>query len=99
MGFFGPDGKSSLIQGCYTSSEVPGKKIKRNLGAIQYTQKDVADDLPSVSDAVIKAIMEAARKKGANAVLNMQVVTGSYGVANMGVNNFLMVYGDAVVLE
>ncbi len=40
MGFFGmggPEESAALIEGCYTLPEIPGHKITKSLGLVEYT--------------------------------------------------------------
>jgi len=103
MGLFNmgcPTTSSGLIDGCYTLSEVPGKKTVRALGLIHYTQKGLAGDIPKESNSLFSELKRQALELGANAVINVKLATGSYEQQGFKqITTYVIAYGDAVVLE
>lgn len=91
---------TSLIDGCYTLSEVPGYKISKSIGLIQYTRKGIAGDIPGISEDIFKRLLSAAKEKGANAVVNVRIVSGSYEQqGSKWAVTYVLAYGDAVLIE
>jgi len=103
MGLFGlggPDESAALIEGCFTLPEIPGKKITKSLGLIEYTKKGIAGDVPKISDEIFHSLFSAAKEKGANAVVNVKLVTGSYQAqGSQWEVTYIVAYGDAVLVE
>lgn len=91
-----------FIEGCYTMSEIPGRKISRALGLVEYTIKGISSDAPNESREIFQNLLEVARRRGANAVVNVRLASGSYGRGTGGSmyeDTYIVAYGDAVVLE
>ncbi len=103
MSFFGiggPEETTTLIEGCYTLSAVPGKNIVKSFGLIEHTMKNIDGNAPKKIEAVFNNLLAAAKKKGANAVVNLQLVTGSYErQGSKWIATYIIAYGDAVVVE
>ncbi|MDL1971612.1 MAG: heavy metal-binding domain-containing protein [Candidatus Desulfofervidaceae bacterium] len=102
MGFFGIASKeaSALVEGLYTRSEVPGKIISKSYGLIYYTKKGIAGDITKEIDKIFQNLLNIAKEKGANAVINVRMMTGSYQQQGSGWEvTYITVYGEAVVLE
>ena len=103
MGLFGMGGSnhsSGFIEGCYTMHEVPGKTRSRALGLIEYTQKGIAGDIPKLSEDIFQGLLTAAKKRGANAVVNVRIMSGSYQEQDSQWEvTYIVAYGDAVILE
>ena len=101
MGLFGmgtPKETASIISDCYTRGDVPGRTIEKSIGLVQYTQKGIAGDVPSEIDGVFQSLLQAAREKGANAVLNVRMTTGSYHQqGSQWEVTYIVVYGEAVI--
>lgn len=103
MGLFnigGPKSSTDLIEGCYTLSEVPGKRIGKSLGLIEYTMKGLAGDMPEESSGIFRGLLESALEKGANAVVNVRITSGSYQQqGSQWQVTYVIAFGDAVILE
>lgn len=101
MGLFGLLGASdsaSLIEGCTTLTQIPGKEIVKSLGIIEYTKKGIAGDVPKLSAGIFQSLLAAAQEKGANAVVNVKLVSGSYQAqGSQWQVSYIIAYGDAVV--
>lgn len=100
MGFFGgSDSASAHLQNVYTLAEVPGKKAVKAFGLVQYVEKGLAGDMPKKAHAIPEQLWLAAKELGANAVLNMRLVTGSYQQqGSQWMVTYVIAYGDAVIL-
>ncbi len=103
MGLFnigGAKATSDLVEGCYVGSEVPGRRVAKCLGLIEYTQKGLAGDMPEVSSSIFRALLDAAKGEGANAVVNVRLTSGSYHQQGTQWQvTYVVAFGDAVVLE
>jgi len=100
FGLGGSEESAALIDGCYTLGEIPGKKIARALGIIKYAKKGISGDVPRISDGIFKNLLSAARDKGANAVVNVRLVSGSYQAKGSAwIVTYIIAYGDAVIVE
>lgn len=103
MGLFdmgGPEATSALIEGCYAFAEVPGRSITRALGLVEFTQKGIAGDVPELSESIFQSLISAAKERGANAVVNVRLATGSYQKQGSEWQvTYVIAYGDAVVLS
>lgn len=103
MGLFGigtPSETSSLISDCYTMGDVPGREIEKSMVLVQFTKKGVAGDVPNEIDGVFQSLVQTAREKGANAVVNVRVTTGSYQQqGSQWEVTYIVAYGEAVVLR
>lgn len=104
MGLFGlfrsgvPSESSSLIEGCTTLTQIPGKEIIKSLGLIEYTKKDIAGDAPKLSSGIFESLLVAAQERGASAVVNVKLVSGSYQAhGSKWQVTYVIAYGDAVV--
>ncbi|MFM5467773.1 heavy metal-binding domain-containing protein [Aeromonas veronii] len=98
FGLSGPEESSALIEGCYTLQEIPGRKITKSLGLIEYTKKGIAGDIPKISDEIFRSLFSAAKEKGANAVVNVRLVSGSYHAqGSQWEVTYVVAYGDAVI--
>lgn len=96
----GPAESASIIEGCTTLSQVPGKEIIKSLGLIEYTKKGVAGDAPKVSSGIFESLLAAAKEKGANAVVNVKLMSGSYQAqGSQWQVTYIIAYGDAVVVN
>ena len=103
MGLFGmgtPKETASIISDCYTRSDVPGRTIEKSIGLVQYTKKGIAGDIPSEIDGLFQSLSQMAREKGANAVVNVRMTTGSYHQqGSQWEVTYIVVYGEAVILK
>jgi hypothetical protein len=100
LGLGGPDSSAAVIENCHCLAHVPGKSVVRALGLVEYTQKAIAGDAPKISESVFRALLQAAMQKGANAVINVRLATGSYQQqGSQWQVTYVIAYGDAVVLE
>lgn len=96
----GPEATAGIIEGCYSLSEVPGRKITKALGLVEYTVKGIAGDAPNASEGIFKALLSVAKKLGANAVVNVRLAIGPYQQQGSGWQvTYVIAYGDAVVLS
>jgi hypothetical protein len=100
LGLGGADSSAALIEGCYCMTEVPGRSVTRALGLVEFTQKSIAGDAPKVSASIFQSLLAAAKEKGANAVINVRLTTGSYQrQGSQALVTYIIAYGDAVVLS
>ena len=103
MGLFGigtPKESASIISGCYTRSDVPGRTIEKSIGLVQYTKKGIAGDVTSEIDGVFQSLLQVAREKGANAIVNVRMTTGAYQQqGSQWEVTYFVVYGEAVILK
>lgn len=98
--FFSRTSSFSFVENCYTSAHVPGKKIKNNLGVVQYSINGCRSNQTKEMEKIFINILDYAKKKGANAVLNININCGTYQDSGGGaIMSFLTVFGDAVILE
>lgn len=102
MGLFGfgePNASVAHIEGCYTTETVPGRTISKSFGLVEVTQKGIAGDVPKQSESIFKGLLSVATALGANAVVNVRLVTGSYEQqASKWQVTYVIAYGDAVIL-
>ncbi|ENC9558322.1 heavy metal-binding domain-containing protein [Aeromonas hydrophila] len=100
FGLGGPEESAALIEGCYTLQEIPGKRIIKSLGLIEYTKKGIAGDAPKISNEIFHSLFLTAKEKGANAVVNVRLVSGSYHAqGSQWEVTYVVAYGDAVIAE
>jgi hypothetical protein len=76
-------------------AEAPVRKVAKALGLVQMTVRDVGSDAAEKSAGFFDGILALAVEKGANAVVNVRVVSGNDG----NLSSYLVFFGDAVVLE
>lgn len=103
MSLFGigkPKGVAGIVEGCYSLSEVPGRKITKVIGLVEYTINEIdGGDVNRLSEGIFKSLLSIAEKLGANAVVNVRLTTGSYQQLGSGwISTYIIAYGDAVVL-
>lgn len=91
--------KASLIERCYTLDHIPGKTIVKSLGLIRCSIKGIGGSIHRNSNDIFEKLLKAAEERGANAVVNVRLESGSYMVINYHVTGYLVAYGDAVVFE
>ncbi len=95
-----PDQTVALIDGCYTLNHVPGKNIVRSLGLIELTKKGIAGDVSKLSEDIFQNLYQAAKEKGANAVVNVRLASSSYQKqGSQWEVSYIIAYGDAVIVE
>lgn len=103
MGLFGlgtPEDTASHISDCYTRSDVPGRAIETSIGLVQYTKKGIAGDVPNEIDGIFQSLTQIAKEKGANAVVNARITTGSYHQqGSQWEVTYIIAYGEAVILK
>ncbi len=101
MGLFGlggPEESFSLIEDCTTLPSIPGKEIVKSLGLIEYTKKGIAGDIPKISANIFESLLSAAKEKGADSVVNVKVMSGTYQAqGSQWQVTYVIAYGDAVV--
>lgn len=91
---------SGSLADCYSLAEVPGKKIKKSFGLVYFTEKNLAGNMPKKTIDILMGLKEAAVKVGANAVVNINITSGSYQVQGSAWEvTYIIAYGDAVILE
>ena len=67
---------------------------------MQYTKKGIAGDILNEIDGIFKSLLQVARDKGANAVLNVRIITGSYQQQGSAWEvTYIVAYGEAVILS
>ncbi len=103
MGIFnfgGSETSSGLLENCHILPEVPGKKVMKSFGLVYFTQKNLAGNVPQEMHSIFSELLEAAKKSGANAVVNIKLTSGSYEAqcSNRTVT-YIIAYGDAVILK
>ena len=92
--------KIALIADCYSSPAPPGRQVVKNLGLIEITSRQIADEAPYQAAKLLESLMTAAREAGANAVVNVRLVAGSYQESGSNwIYSYVTAYGDAVVLD
>jgi len=98
MGLFGGN-KSKIITDCYTRSEVPGRTIEKSLGLVKHREGSykISKDI----DGIFEYFLEKAKENGANAIVNMRMITGSNQESGkIHIDEvYIIVYGEAVVLK
>ena len=100
LGLGGPDSSAALILNCYSMAEVPGRTVVRAMGLIEFTQKAIAGDAPKTSESIFRSLLDAAKERGANAVINVRLAVGSYQQqGSQWQVTYVIAYGDAVVLS
>lgn len=100
FGLGGSNQKAALIEECYTLDHVPGKQIKSSLGLVEYTKIGITGDVPKLSEGIFQSLLQSAREKGANAVVNVRLVSGSYDAqGTKWQETYIIAYGDAVILD
>ena len=103
MGLFNigsPESSSDLIAGCSSGSEVPGRRITKGLGLVEFTRKGLAGDMTEEVSGLFHALFEAAQERGANAVVNVRLASGSYQKqGSQFLVTYVVAFGDAVVVE
>jgi len=62
----------------YTNNIIPGKEIKTSLGLISYTKKRIGGNIIDEIDNCFKNFLKLAKDKGADAIINDRIVTGTY---------------------
>ena len=87
------------IADAYTRSDVPGKTIENSIGLIQYTKKIKNPyELAMNVEKAFESLVDLAKKKGANAVVNVRMEISSAGSEIDTMHIFIVAYGEAVVL-
>lgn len=103
MGLFGigtPKEISSHVIDCYTRSDVPGRTIEKSIGLVQYTKKGIGGDVTDEIDGIFQSLIQTAKEKGANAVVNTRITTGSYHQQGSKWEvTYIIAYGEAVILK
>ena len=91
----------SVIHGVYVGAEVPGSKITRSIGLVAFTKAGLPESTQEGVADLFSALLEAARERGANAVVNVHVTSGlvQEGGAKGKLNAYSFAFGDAVVIE
>ena len=100
MGFFSSffeDEAFFKINGIYTNNFVPGKDIEKSLGVVTYVKKGVKGDIINEIESILRKFLRLAREKGADAVINTRITTGTYHEQGSKWNvTYIIVYGEAV---
>ena len=100
MSFFSSffdDNTFSYMKDIYTNNIIPGKEIKTSLGLISYTKKGIGGNIIDEIDNCFKNFLKLAKDKGADAIINARIVTGTYQQQGSGWNaTYLIIYGEAV---
>lgn len=88
------------LEGCYTLAEVPGRRITKSLGLVEYTYGYPLGEMPNGSAGIFEKLLDTARESGANAVVNVRLTTGSYQRQGSQMQvTYVVAFGDAVILE
>ncbi|EDP75386.1 heavy metal-binding domain-containing protein [Hydrogenivirga sp. 128-5-R1-1] len=90
--------------GIYTLPQPPsGKSVAKTFGLIYVSETMSSpnrDGAKELVDKVIRKLIREARKKGANALVNVKIEAGSYAYAGAEwVVLHLIAYGEAVFIE
>jgi uncharacterized protein YbjQ (UPF0145 family) len=94
------DNKFIMIEGIYTTSSIPNKKIKKSLGLVSYVKKGIEGDVIDKIEDIYKDFFKLAKEKGANAIINTQLITGTYQQQGSGWNStYIIIYGEAIITE
>lgn len=96
---FGPDTHSSLAVGCYAGSEVPGRAVSRAMGLVEHSVIFWTSDVALAPEQALKGLSLAAKKHGANAVINVRMTQTSGISRGLGPKACIVAYGDAVILS
>jgi len=100
MGFFSSffeDEAFFKINGIYTNNFVPGKDIEKSLGVVTYVKKGVKGDIVKEIESILRKFLRLAREKGADAVINSRITTGTYHEQGSKWNvTYIIIYGEAV---
>jgi len=103
---------SQIIPNCYAGNVVYGKTIKEPIGLVEVkigiTQDDLMEDdkktdiVQNKIKEALKNLMETAKNNGGNAVINVRITTGSHATlfnSYVFSKNYIIAYGDAVIVE
>ncbi|CDZ80117.1 hypothetical protein BN1013_00622 [Candidatus Rubidus massiliensis] len=90
---------SGYIENCFSTFEIPDKKIIKSFGMVYYTEKHLSGNMPQKTDDIFSGLLSAAKNIGANAVINTKITTGSYQAqGSKFIVTYVIAYGDAVIL-
>lgn len=90
---------NSFVEDCYISPTVAGREIVECKGTIVYIEKSIDGDITDKKAGFLRGLVSEAKKKGANAVVNVRLTIGSYQEMGSGRNkSYVVAYGDAVRL-
>ena len=100
MGFFSSffeDEAFFKIDKIYTNNFVPGKEIEKSLGIVTYVKKGIKGDIINEIEVILRKFLRLAGEKGADAVINTRITTGSYHEQGSKWNvTYIIIYGEAV---
>jgi len=100
MGFFSSffeDDVFFTVNKVYTNNFVPGKEIEKSLGLITYVKKGIDGNVTDKITDILKKFSKLAEEKGADAVINTRITTGTYQQQGSGWNvTYIIVYGEAI---
>ena len=103
MGFFNSffeDENFFNIKDLYMNNFVPGKEIEKSLGLVAYTRKGIAGNVVDKINDIFREFLKKAKERGADAVINTRVTTGTYQQQGSGWNaTYVVIYGEAVKLK
>lgn len=82
------------------TSAPPQIKILKNFGLVKATTSEITAKYRNEDDELLSALFTEATKLGANAIINLQYISGSYQRnGHAFVTSYLIATGDAVLLE
>lgn len=82
------------------TSTPPQMKISKNFGLVKATTAEITFKYRNEDDELLSALFTEATRLGANAVINLQYISGSYQRnGHAFVTSYLIATGDAVLLE
>jgi len=104
---------SQIIPNCYAGNVVYGKTIKEPIGLVEVkigiTQDDLMEDdkktdiIQNKIEEALKNLIETAKNNDENAVvINVRITTGSHATlfnSYVFSKNYIIAYGDAVIVE
>ena len=76
------------------------KTISDSHGLVQYTKKGIAGNITKEMPAIFESLLNVAKEHGGNAVINVNVVTGSYDQQGAKFETtYIVAYGESVTLD
>jgi uncharacterized protein YbjQ (UPF0145 family) len=103
VGLFGSlfkDEQFLIIEGIYTTDTIPNRKVKKSLGFVSYVKKGIEGNIIDKIEDIYKNFFKLAKEKGANAIINTRLTTGTYQKQGSGWNStYIIIYGEAVLTE
>jgi uncharacterized protein YbjQ (UPF0145 family) len=99
MGLFSKDEFFSMTKDLYTGSVVPGYTIDSVLGTVQFSKNKIESKVLDDVDFMLETLVSSAKGKGADAVVNFKISSGTYDRGGNYATSYIIVYGEAVTLK